>query len=184
MPNRTTDISSREQQSIARREPGRASHPFNALDRFADEMERVFDDFGLGGRGWMRPFRRSWAGADLSTSTMWAPDIDVSQRNNDLVVRADLPGMKKNDIHIDVTDDAITISGERHQEHETDREGVYRSERTYGSFFRTIALPEGAMTDQAKATFKDGVLEVTMPAPPRSARGRRLDITETSDQKK
>lgn len=79
---------------------------------------------------------------------------------------------------------AVTNSGERHQTEETTREGVYRSERTYGSFHRTIALPEGAMTDQARATFKNGVLEITVPAPPQSTRGRRLEISETAEPRK
>jgi HSP20 family protein len=115
----------------------------------------------------------------------WAPEVEVSQQNNELVVRADLPGLKKDDIHIDVTDNAITISGERRQEHETERGGIYRSERTYGSFYRVIPLPEGAITDQAKATFTNGVLEVRLPAPPEQVtRGRRLEIKEGTETKK
>jgi HSP20 family protein len=114
------------------------------------------------------------AGAEL-----WAPQIDVFQRNNELVVKADLPGLKKDEVKIDVTDDAITIQGERRSEHEEEREGVYRSERSYGSFCRVVPLPEGAITDQAKATFNNGVLEITMPAPPEQVtRGRRLEISE------
>ena len=75
--------------------------------------------------------------------------------------------------------DAITIQGERRSEHQEEREGVYRSERSYGSFYRVVPLPEGAMTDQAKATFNNGVLEITMPAPPEQVtRGRRLEISE------
>ena len=80
---------------------------------------------------------------------------------------------------VEVTEDAVTIQGERRREHEEERGGVYRSERSYGSFYRAIPLPEGAMTDQAKATFKDGVLEIRMPAPPEQVtRGRRLEISE------
>ena len=94
-------------------------------------------------------------------------------------VKADLPGLKKEDVKIDITDDAITIQGERRSEHQEEREGVYRSERSYGSFYRVVPLPEGAMTDQAKATFNNGVLEITMPAPPEQVtRGRRLEISE------
>ena len=115
---------------------------------------------------------------------MWAPEIEVTQQGNELVVRADLPGLKKDDVCIDVTDTDISISGERRQEEETQREGVYRSERSYGSFCRTIPLPEGAMADQAKATFKDGVLEIRMPAPPQATRGRRLEIKEAAEAKK
>jgi HSP20 family protein len=115
----------------------------------------------------------------------WTPAIEVVHRDNELVVRADLPGLSKDEIKVDLTEDAITIQGERKREHKEEREGVYRSERSYGSFSRVIPLPEGTMTDQAKATFKDGVLEVTMPAPPEQVRrGRRLEISEGAAAKK
>jgi HSP20 family protein len=150
------------------------------LERFADELDSVFDNFGLG-RSWLAPRNRTAQGG----LDMWAPQLEVSQQNNELIVRADLPGMKKDDISIDVTDNEITISGERRKEEETERGGVYRSERSYGSFSRTVRLPEGAIADQAKATFKDGVLEIRMPAPPEQVtRGRRLEIKEGTEAKK
>jgi HSP20 family protein len=121
----------------------------------------------------------SQPGADF-----WAPELDVSQKDNELVIRADLPGMKRDDVHVDVTDSDITISGERRQEEESERGGIYRSERRYGSFCRTIPLPEGAITDQAKASFTNGVLMVRVPAPPQTIRGRRLEIAETAEAKK
>jgi len=146
------------------------------LDRFADEMDRMFDEFGLG-HAWNR------AGSTMSMMR-WTPQIDVSQRNNELVVRADLPGLSKDDLKVDVAEDAITIQGERRLEHEEEREGMYRSERSYGQFYRVIPLPEGAKTDQAKASFKDGVLEIIVPAPAEQAtRGRRLEITEGTAKK-
>jgi HSP20 family protein len=84
------------------------------------------------------------------------------------------------DIAVDVSDDAITISGERHQEHKEERGGVYRFERNYGLFYRMIPLPDGAMADRATASFKDGVLEITVPAPPEQvSRGRRLEISRS-----
>jgi HSP20 family protein len=87
--------------------------------------------------------------------------------------------------NIDITDEAIAISGERRQEQESENAGVYRSERSYGSFYRTIPLPRGAISDQAKATFKDGVLEIRVPAPPdQVTRGRRIEIQDASQQKK
>src|SRR6185312_5580346 len=96
--------------------------------------DRVFEDFGfgqtaIGAPTWMRgPLR--------AAGDVWAPDIEVTQRDNELVVRADLPGMKKEDVKVDVTDEGLIISGERRQEQEHERGGVYRSERTYGSFYR------------------------------------------------
>jgi HSP20 family protein len=150
------------------------ANPFGALQRLTDEMDRILDDLGLPHRFTTRPWR-------TAASELWAPDIDVYQRNNELVVKADLPGMKKDDIKIDLTENSLTIQGERRAEHEEERQGVYRCERSYGSFHRLVPLPEGAITEQAKATFRDGVLEVTMPAPPEQvSRGRRLEITEGS----
>jgi HSP20 family protein len=162
-------------QDLSRRF-GWSGGPFSALQRVADEMERMFDDFGLGGR-WTAPlWRQTSVGA-------WAPDIEVFQQNNELTIKADLPGLKKDEVSVDISDDVVTIQGERKREHEEEREGVYRSERSYGSFYRVIPLPEGAISEQAKATFRDGVLEITMPAPP-STKGRRLEISEGEGTKK
>ena len=148
---------------------GWSSGPFGMLERFADEIDSVFTDFGFGrGRGLLR-----------GRGDMWSPQVEVYQQNNELVVRADLPGLRKEDINVDVTEHGITISGERRQEQESERGGIYRSERSYGSFSRVIPLPDGAIVDQAKATFRDGVLEITMPAPP-AHQGRRLEIAEGS----
>jgi HSP20 family protein len=185
MAERGTEIAPHERQAMSRREPQWAASPFRVLERFADEMDSVFEDFGLG-RSWPGPRfgRRSLATPSRTRMDLWAPEIEVTQQANELVVRADLPGMKKDDVCIDVTDTDISISGERRQEEETQREGVYRSERSYGSFCRTIPLPEGAIADQAKATFKDGVLEIRMPAPPQATRGRRLEIKEAAEAKK
>jgi HSP20 family protein len=108
----------------------------------------------------------------------------VFQRGNELVIRADLPGLNKDAIKVDLKDDGIVVQGERHREHQETREGLYRSERSYGSFYRWVPLPDGAMTDQARAHFKDGVLEVIMPAPPEHVtRGRRLEIADGAAKK-
>ena len=188
MAEKTTDVARREGQQqapVARREPQHYSGPFGSLERFADEIESVFDDFGLG-RSWLAPrWGRGWPRAARSSMDTFVPQVAVHQQNDELVVRTDLPGMKKDDVSIDVTDNAITIAGERRQEQETERGGMYRSERSYGRFSRTIALPEGALTDQAKATFKDGVLEIRMPTPPEQVtRGRRLEIKDASESRK
>jgi len=174
MAEKRTDISTQSSQPLTRRHL--AANPFRMLERFADEMDRMFGEFGLG-RGWAWP-------SSVAGGVTWSPQLDVSQKNNELVVRADLPGLTKDDVKVDITDDTITIQGERRKEHEEERGGVYRAERSYGSFYRTIPLPDGAITDQAKASFKDGVLEITMPAPPEQVtRGRRLEITEGATKK-
>ena len=156
----------------------RSANPFSMLDRFADEMDRVFENFGFGG---LRS-RQSGGGFGLwSGGDMWTPELEIFHRNNELVIHADLPGLTKDDVKVDVSENQVTIEGERQRHQEEEREGLYRSERSYGRFYRTIPLPEGVIADQAKATFKNGVLEVTMPAPPESARrGRRLEISEGS----
>lgn len=169
------------QQPMTRRETPGTGGPFRMLERFADEIDSVFDNFGIG-RGWLMPRSLRTAGAGTE---LWVPQVEVTQQGNELVVRADLPGMKKEDIQVDITDDEVTLSGERRREEETEKGGLYRSERSYGFFTRSIRLPEGAMTDQAKAAFKDGVLEIRMPAPPEQVtRGRRLEIKEGTDTKK
>jgi len=182
MAEKTADIAPRQQRAIGRRETGYSS-PFRMLEQFTDEMDRLFDDFGFGralGSRSLSPWR-----SGRNEWQTWMPEIEVFHRNNELVVRADLPGLTKDDVKVDVTDDRLIIQGERKREQTEEREGVYRSERSYGSFSRMIPLPEGTMADEAKASFKDGVLEITMPAPPAHlARGRRLEISEGAAAKK
>lgn len=127
--------------------------PFGLMRRFTREMERMFGDFGAKPRLFEEPL----------TEFVWAPDLEVIERNGKLLVRADLPGLTKEDVKVNVVDDVLTIQGERKKEMETKKDDYYRTERTYGSFFRSLMLPEGTKTDQIQANFKDGVLEVTMP---------------------
>jgi HSP20 family protein len=178
----TATASSRQEERLAHRDavPARRQGAYGTLQRVAEEMDRIFDDFGLG-RGWIAP-----RGAqNFYASDAWAPDVEVLQRGDELVIRADLPGLSKDDIKVDVKDDAVIIQGERRQQREEERQGIYRSERIYGSFQRSIPVPDGAITDQAKAHFSNGVLEVVMPAPPEHVtRGRRLEISEHANPKK
>ena len=154
--------------------------PFTFMRRFSEQMDRLFEDFGFG-RSWLAPrFGRDLmpSGFDEFSASVWSPQVEVFEREGELVVRADLPGLTKDDVNVEVTDDAITISGERKSEHEEKGEDFYRTERSYGSFYRSIPLPEGVNTDEANATFNNGVLEITMQAPQRQTRGRRLEISE------
>jgi len=84
------------------------------------------------------------------------------EHKDELVIRADLPGLEKDDVKVNVAEDAVTIHGERHRAPEEEGDGAYRAERNYGAFHRTIPLPAGTVTDQAKASFKNGVLEIRM----------------------
>jgi HSP20 family protein len=108
---------------------------------------------------------------------LWSPQVEVRESGNNLVVRADLPGLSRDDVDVEVDDDALIIRGERRNDWENEDEGYYRSERSYGSFYRAIPLPEGVDPNACKATFKDGVLEVTLPKPEESpSRGRKIPV--------
>lgn len=154
-----------------------AASPFGAMRRFADEMDRLFDDFRHGTGAALPRLTLPGEGREAGEAG-WLPPVEVTERGGQLVIRADLPGLGKDDVKVEVRDDAIAIQGERRQEKEEKRRGFYRSERSYGSFYREIPLPDGAAAEQAKASFRNGVLEVTMPAPPKIAKGRRLSIEE------
>ena len=176
----------RPETGIAPREASanlRTVSPFSLMRRFSEEMDRLFGNFGLGGglgSGFGREFARL---ADLEGS-MWLPQVESFERDGKLVVRADLPGLNKDDINVEITDDAIKIRGERRQEEEENEKGYYRSERSYGSFYREIPLPSGANSEDAGATFRNGVLEVTIPAPARQGRSRRIEIGEGMEPEK
>ncbi len=106
----------------------------------------------------------------------WWPAIEIKQRDKNLIISAQLSGVKKEDVKLEIEDDTLIIQGERKRKHEEEAEGVVRSEWSYGSFCRTIPLPEGADTDNAKAEFKDGVLEVSIPVPEAQKRAREIPI--------
>jgi HSP20 family protein len=112
---------------------------------------------------------------------VWSPEVEVFERDGQFTVRADLPGVAKDGVKVEIVEGALVISGERKEEKEEKGEGFYRTERTYGSFFRRVPLPEGVKADEASATFKNGVLEVAMPAPKREPQGRTLEIKEPTD---
>jgi len=108
---------------------------------------------------------------------LWAPQVEIFERGNNLVVRADLPGLSRENVDVEIDDDALIIRGERQTDTEDEDEGFYHSERSYGSFYRAIPLPEGIEPSGCNATFKDGVLEVTLPKPPQQpSRSRRIDV--------
>jgi HSP20 family protein len=155
-------------------------NPFVFMRRFAGDMERFFEEFGSS--RFMPLLRRDvWPRFGEFGRAEWTPTVEVFERDGHFTVRADLPGVAKEDVKVEMTGEALTISGERKEEHEEKAEGFYRTERTYGTFFRRIPLPEGVKAEEAAAAFRDGVLEVTMPAPKRKPKGRRLEIKETTE---
>ena len=148
--------------------------PFSFMRRFSEEMDRLFEDVGFGGNYLGRPFSQR---RDL-TSFAWSPQIETFQKDNHFVFRADLPGMNKDDLKVSVDDNCLEIQGERKKEWTSDEEssGAYRSERSYGSFYRCVPLPQGVQAENISATFRDGVLEVKVPTPEQK-QPRRVEIT-------
>jgi HSP20 family protein len=122
--------------------------PFEGLTKFFDDIDTWFD-----------------TGFSDVPEMAWRPAIDVEEKEGKYMIRADLPGMKKKDIHVELRDGYLTLRGERKSEHEDKKENYHRIERTYGSFERTFRVPEGVTEKDIHAKYKDGVLELTVPAP-------------------
>lgn len=139
-----------------------------------DEMDRLFDT--MAHRGWMHPFREllpEWTGVD-ETFTI-TPKVDVVDREAEILVRAEVPGVDKDNLQVELAGDLLTITGERKQE-ETKEEGAfYRSEIAHGSFTRTIRLSAEVAFEETQAEFKDGVLEIHLPKTQKTER-RRIDV--------
>jgi HSP20 family protein len=178
-PGQSAEVASRAPTGVMKP----TASPFSFMRRFAEEMDHLFDDFGFE-TGWRMP-RLLTKGLELprrevrAIAAAWAPKIDVLEREGQFVVRADLPGMSREDVKVDVHDNLLEIQGERKAEKKEEREGYYHSECSYGSFYRAIPLPEGAEPSKATAEFRKGVLEVTVPTPPRpEMKARRLEIKE------
>jgi HSP20 family protein len=131
------------------------------LNSLQGEMNRLFNSFfdeGIGGE------RRRWA-----------PAVDLLEREDSLVLKADLPGLTEGDVQIEVRGDVLTIAGERKAEHEEKQNGYYRVERSFGRFSRSLQLPDGVDADRIAAAFENGVLEVTIPKP-EQRQPRRVEI--------
>jgi len=141
------------------------SNPFTAMRRMSEEMDRVFSDL-LSGRD----------SGDGGTSSRWMPAIEVHQRSNEMIVSAELAGMKPDDVKVQVTDEALIIEGERKLEREEKQGEQWHSERRYGQFYRSIPLPEGTNADQVRAEFKNGELCVTIPVQTPESRSRQVPI--------
>jgi HSP20 family protein len=150
-----------------------ARDPFALLRQMTSELDRVFDD-------WPSFRWPSFRAAALPEMVTWSPKIEVFEKNDRLVTRVDLPGMKKDDVSVEVTDGHLALSGERKRETEEKKGTFYRSEREYGSFYRSVPLPEGVKLEDVKATFADGVLEVSIPLPARpETKVRKVQIEES-----
>ena len=129
--------------------------PVRELDTLQGEVNRLFDTF-FGGTG---------GGNGGSRSRRWVPAMDLVETEDALVLKADLPGLERDDVSIEVKDNVLTVSGQRDAEHSEKADGYYRVERAFGSFSRSLALPDGVEADKVNASFDKGVLEVTIPKP-------------------
>src|SRR5437762_12532734 len=131
--------------------------PVREINTIQNEMNRLFNTL------FESPAQAGNAGS--AGVRRWIPAMDLVETDEDFVLRADLPGLTEKDVHIELEDNVLTISGERKAEHEERKEGYYRVERSSGMFSRSLTLPEGVNPEAVKASFDRGVLEVRVPKP-------------------
>ncbi|MBI2994581.1 MAG: Hsp20/alpha crystallin family protein [Gammaproteobacteria bacterium] len=159
LPVKTLEKKAEEASKAEARQP---------IDLLRREVDRLFDDFGSG--FWRWPFRRSllefepvWR-TELSFGTV--PAVDIVEKDKEYEISAELPGMEPGNIEINLVNGGLTIKGEKKEEKEEKKKDYYLSERRYGSFERSFCVPEGVDTDRIDASFKKGVLRVTLPKTP------------------
>ena len=148
--------------------------PFMSMSRFMDDMDRLFQGFN------------SFRMPDFDTTLAfplwnepeetWSPKIEVTKNKDAITVRAELPGMNREDINVELADDFLTLSGERKEEKEETKEDLYRTEFSYGSFYRRMPLPKGVKPEDAKAKFENGVLEINIAVPALQASPGKIEI--------
>lgn len=134
-----------------------------------EEMDRLFDNFMR--NGWMRPWRFEWPTfPELAMPEIRMPKVDILDRDSDIVLRVEVPGVDKKDLDISVGDNTVTIKGSTRHEEKEEKGDYYRHEISTGAFSRSVALPSGVDGSRAKANFKDGMLELTLPKMEKTAR--------------
>lgn len=155
-PKQVQDIQVRQQSEPSKSSPRQALSPL-------DEMERMFE--GFMSRHLLRPFHWEWPswGKSMNLLEDRLPRVDIIDRADEVLVRAEMPGVDKKDIDVSLTDNTVTIKGSTYHELKGEEGDFYRSEMSRGSFARTLALPGDVDGTGAKATFKDGVLELSLP---------------------
>jgi HSP20 family protein len=165
MAETASKVPVKTEQKAERASALQAWRPFESLHR---EIDRLFEDFGR--RFWTSPSRRPI----FDTEPFWprelardaAPSVDVVEKDNAYEITAELPGMDEKNVEVKLVDGGLTIKGEKHEEKEEKKKGYYLHERQFGSFERCFRVPEGVDTDKIEATFKKGVLAVTLPKKP------------------
>ncbi len=148
--------------------------PFVMLRKLSEDMDQYVSRLMQG------PLAESGQ-RHLIGKHQWTPTVDMEQRGNEIVIRADLPGLTRADVKLQLHEDRLTIEGERHVESRQQAEGYHRVERVQGRFFRSIPLPEGIDAQSVHASMRDGVLEITVPLRHRE-HGVKLEIRDRSDE--
>ncbi len=135
------------------------SRPFSEMTGWQRDIERMFDDFF-----WKRvsPLwsERWWPSREIGFSV---PPIDLYEKKDEIIAKVELPGLEKDEVQVNITDNLLTIKGEKKREEEIEEEDYYRAERSYGSFSRSVDLPKEVQVEKARASFKNGILEVRLP---------------------
>lgn len=140
---------------------------FNDLDRFFEPREWPF-------AGWRTP----------ATDFPWIPELEMTERDHQLTVTLDLPGLERKEVSVNVTDKGLIIEGERRRDVENTENDWFTTERSYGRFYRMVPLPKGVIREEVKATFKDGVLTITVPLSAVAATATRTVPVEGEPEKK
>jgi len=136
--------------------------PFRLMRRLTEEMDRAFGKFA----------------PTVAEHEFWAPTLELTQANGNLVAKLEIPGLKKEEVKVEITDEGLIVTGERKLEKEEKEEGYFRSERTYGKFYRMIPLPEGVKAENTKAELNNGVLVVTVPVPETKTNVKQVPVVE------
>jgi HSP20 family protein len=141
--------------------------PFRDLNVLQDRMNRMFDDAG---RGWRN-------GEEPSATTTWSPSVDIFETEGEIVVKAELPGMSREGITLNLEKNVLTLKGERRFEKETKDENYHRIERSYGGFSRAFSIPATVDEEKIRADYKDGVLKIVLPKK-EQAKPKQIRIAE------
>jgi HSP20 family protein len=153
-----------------------SASPFQMMRRMQEDMDRIFGSFYGQPAGAL--------GGGPQGLTAWSPHVDVYEADNEIIVKADVPGVEPEDLEVTCTEDALVLRGETRREEDRQEGGWHRSERRYGRFERQIPLPPGTRPDDAKANFRNGVLELRIPKSEEARqRVRRIPITGASGAK-
>lgn len=150
--------------------------PFREMDRLQNEVNRLFE-------GYLAPDGRVVPGAPMqSGGRLWSPSVDIAESENEIVLRAELPGMKQEDIDIELSSDTLTLRGERRFEDEERKQNFVRVERSYGRFQRSFTLGVPIQQDKVQATYRDGILDIHLPKS-EDLKPRKVQVTAGNSER-